>query len=139
MLDTRWDPIRDLASAEERLDRLVGRAFARNAWVPSLDVRETQDRFAVTVDLPGLEPGDVEVTFEDGMLTIRGTREFAKQEQEEQYHRIERSYGSFARSIRLPRIADAEKIDASFDRGVLTIEVPKREEAKPRTIEVKTS
>jgi len=135
MLERIWDPFRDL----EQLDRVVGRPIARNAWVPALDVRETDDRFVVTVDLPGMKPDDVDVTFEDGMLTIRGTREFSSESQDEQYHRIERSYGSFARSIRLPRVADSEKINAEFDKGVLTVEVPKREEAKPRTIEVKAS
>jgi len=135
MLDRIWDPFRDL----EQLDRAVGRSMSRNAWVPALDVRETDDRFVVTVDLPGMKPEDVDVTFEDGMLTIRGTREFSSESQDEQYHRIERSYGSFARSIRLPRVADSEKINAGFDKGVLTVEVPKREEAKPRTIEVKAS
>ncbi len=94
----------------------------------------------MTLDLPGLEPDQVEVTFEDGMLTVRGSREFVRKSDEEgQYHRIERSYGSFARSVRLPRVADGERIEASFDRGVLTVSVPKREEAKPRTIEVKAT
>jgi HSP20 family protein len=89
-----------------------------------------------TVDLPGMRSDDVEVTFEDGTLTIRGQREFAREENEGQYHRIERSYGSFARSVRLPRVAEAERIEASFDNGVLAVLVPKREEAKARTIEV---
>lgn len=133
---TKWDPFRELRSAEDEFDRLVGQRLARNAWVPPLDVRETEANFEVTVDLPGLEPDQVEVTFEDGLLTIRGQREFTKEVEEEHYHRIERSYGSFARSIRLPRTADAEKIEASFDKGVLTVEVPKRDEAKPKTIEV---
>jgi HSP20 family protein len=133
---TKWDPFRELRSVEEEFDRMVGQRLARTAWVPPLDVRETEANFAVTVDLPGLEPDQVEVTFEDGLLTIRGQREFTKEVDEEQYHRIERSYGSFARSVRLPRTADAEKIEASFDKGVLTVEVPKREEAKPRAIEV---
>jgi len=133
---TKWDPFRELRSVEEEFDRMVGQRLARTTWVPPLDVRETEATFAVTVDLPGLEPDQVEVTFEDGLLTIRGQREFTKEVDEEQYHRIERSYGSFARSVRLPRTADAEKIEASFDKGVLTVEVPKREEAKPRAIEV---
>ena len=133
---TKWDPFRELRSVEEEFDRMVGQRLARTAWVPPLDVGETEANFAVTVDLPGLEPDQVEVTFEDGLLTIRGQREFTKEVDEEQYHRIERSCGSFARSVRLPRTADAEKIEASFDKGVLTVEVPKREEAKPRAIEV---
>jgi HSP20 family protein len=135
---TRWDPFRGFTSIEEEFDRLVGQAFSKNAWVPALDIREKEDAFLVTVDLPGLEPEQVDVSFEDGILTIRGAREFRRDENEEgTYHRIERSYGSFARTVRLPRTADAEKIEASFDTGVLTVRVPKREEAKPRTIEVK--
>ena len=133
----RWDPFRDLRTVEEEFDRMVGQAFAKNAWVPALDVRESEERFVVTVDLPGLEPDQVEVTFEDQVLTVRGQREFSKETQDEHYHRIERSYGSFARSVRLPHTADVEKIQASFDKGVLSVEVPKREEAKPRAIEVK--
>ena len=133
---TRWDPFRDLKGVEAEFDRMVGQAFSKNAWVPALDIREDEDRFEVTVDLPGMRSEDVELTFEDGTLTIRGQREFSSDERQGQYHRIERSYGSFARSVRLPRVADSERIEASFDNGVLSVLVPKREEAKARTIEV---
>lgn len=132
---TKSDPYRDLASVEE-FDRLIGRAASRNAWVPALDVRETESAFVVTVDLPGMEPEDVNVTFENGALTISGTRVFTKEDDEETYHRIERSFGTFARSIRLPRTADTEKIEAAFQKGVLDVSIPKSEAAKPRTIEV---
>ena len=134
----RWDPFRDMKAVEEEFDRLAGRAFARNAWVPPLDVRETEDRFEVTLDLPGMDPEAVGVTFEDGSLTITGKRDLANEEKGETWHRIERSYGTFARSIRLPQTADPERIDATFDKGVLTVSVPKVEQAKPRTIEVRT-
>ncbi|HEX7247514.1 MAG TPA: Hsp20/alpha crystallin family protein [Actinomycetota bacterium] len=133
---TRWDPFRDLKGVEAEFDRMVGQAFSKNAWVPALDIREDEDRFEVTVDLPGMRSEDVELTFEDGTLTIRGQRQFSRDDRQGQYHRIERSYGSFARSVRLPRVADSERIEASFDNGVLTVLVPKREEAKARTIEV---
>jgi HSP20 family protein len=139
MMLARWDPFRDLSSVEEEFDRLVGRAYSRSAWVPALDVRETDDRFELTIDLPGIEPGDVTVNYEDGTLSISGKREFSKEESEETWHRVERGFGTFARQVRLPRTADAERIEASFDRGVLTVAVPKAEAAKPRTIEVKTS
>jgi len=131
-----WDPFRDLLGAEEGFDRLLGRAGNGGAWVPSLDVQESEDRFEATMDLPGLEPGDVRVTFESGVLTVSGSREFTSEEEKKTYHRIERSYGSFARSVRLPRTADGEHIEATFDKGVLTVSVPKAEAAKPRTIEV---
>lgn len=134
----RWDPFRDLTAVEEEFDRLAGRAFARNAWVPALDVRETEERFEVTLDLPGMDPDAVGVTFEDGMLTVTGKRDLAHEEKGETWHRIERSYGTFARSIRLPQTADPERIEATFDKGVLSVSVPKVEQAKPRTIEVRS-
>ena len=132
----KWDLFRDLRNVEDEFDRLAGRAYSRDTWVPALDVRESEDRWEVTLDLPGLEPGDVSVTFEDGMLSITGKREFSKEDQGDTWHRIERSFGTFARSLRLPQTADTEKIEASFDKGVLTVSVPKTEQAKPRTIEV---
>jgi HSP20 family protein len=132
----RWDLFRDLRDAEDEFDRLAGRAYSRDTWMPALDVRESEDRWEVTIDLPGLEPGDVSVTFEDGMLSITGKREFSKEDTGDTWHRIERSFGTFARSLRLPQTADTEKIEASFDKGVLTVSVPKTEQAKPRTIEV---
>lgn len=139
MMLARWDPFRDLTSAQDEFDRLVGRAFSRNAWVPALDVRETDDRFELTLDLPGIDPDDVTVNYEDGMLSVSGKREFSKEESGETWHRVERGFGTFARQVRLPRTADAERIQASFDRGVLTVSVPKVEAAKPRTIEVTSS
>jgi HSP20 family protein len=135
----KWDPFRDVKAAEDEFDRLVGRSFSRNAWVPALDVRELDDRFEVSMDLPGIDPKEVSVTFEDGTLAVSGKREFTKEEQDETWHRIERSFGTFARTLRLPRTVDAESIGASFDKGVLTVSVPKAAQAKPRTIEVKTS
>jgi HSP20 family protein len=135
----KLDPFRDLRTFEDEFDRLVGRAFSRDAWMPALDVREASDRYEVHVDLPGLEPGDVNVTFEDGMLTISGKRQFREEGKGDTWHRIERGFGSFARSIRLPQTADTERIEASFDKGVLTVSVPKVEQAKPRTIEVRAT
>jgi HSP20 family protein len=134
----KWDLFRDLRSVEDEFDRIAGRAFSRDTWVPALDVRESQDRFDVTIDLPGLEPDDVNVTFEDGMLSINGKREFSAEDRGETWHRIERSFGTFARSMRLPQTADTERIEATFDKGVLTVSVPKTEQAKPRTIEVRS-
>jgi HSP20 family protein len=133
------DPFRDLRTFEDEFDRLMGRAFSRDTWMPALDVKESSDRFEVTVDLPGLEPKDVNVTFEEGMLTIGGKRQFQEDDKGDTWHRIERGFGTFARSIRLPQTADTERIEASFDKGVLKVSVPKTEQAKPRTIEVRTS
>ena len=132
----RMDPFRDLRTMEDEFDRLMGRAFSRDTWMPALDVRESEDRFEVKIDLPGLDPEDVNVTFEDGMLTISGKRQFETEETGETWHRVERGFGTFARSIRLPQTADPEKIEAAFDRGVLSVTVPKSEQAKPKTIQV---
>jgi len=134
----KLDPFRDLRTIEDEFDRLMGRALSRDAWMPALDVRETEERYEVHVDLPGLDPSDVNVTFEDGMLTLSGKRQFDQENRGDTWHRIERGFGSFARSIRLPQTADTERIEASFDKGVLTVVVPKTEQAKPRTIEVRT-
>ena len=133
------DPFRDLRAIEDEFDRVMGRAFSRDTWMPALDVKETSERFEVTVDLPGLDPKDVNVTFEDGMLTLSGKRQFQEENKGETWHRIERGFGTFARSIRLPQTADPERIEASFDKGVLKVSVLKSEQAKPRTIEVRAS
>jgi HSP20 family protein len=147
MLD-RWDPFRDLMSIQNELNRLFGRTYgggeggsgASGSWVPPLDVFESNDKYVVAVELPGIDPSDVEVSVEDSTLTIKGQRDFFyKDATDEAFRRIERRYGQFTRTLTLPTTADVEKVDASFDKGVLTIEVPKREEAKPRKITVKAS
>jgi HSP20 family protein len=140
----RWDPFRDLVSLQGELNRMFGRAYGveeggAGSWLPALDIFETEDKFVVTVELPGIEPEDVEVSVEDSTLSIRGERRFSEEVSEENYRRVERRYGSFVRSFSLPQTADAEKIEAAFDRGVLRIEVPKAEVAKPKKITVKAT
>ena len=142
----RWDPFQELSSIQNELNRLFGRTFGEGseevrmaAWVPAVDVAETQDRFLITAELPGLRPEDVDISVENSVLRIQGERRFYHERKEDDFHRIERRFGSFTRSITLPSTADAENIQASFDAGVLTIEVPKREEAKPRKIQVKAT
>jgi HSP20 family protein len=141
----RWDPFRDLMSIQSELNRLFGRTYAgasegaspAGAWVPPLDIFETPEKFVVTVELPGVSPESVDLSVEDSTLTIRGERDFYRDVPEEAFHRVERRYGPFARSLSLPQTADPERIEASFDRGVLTIEVPKAELAKPKKIAIK--
>jgi HSP20 family protein len=141
----RWDPFRDLVSIQDELNRLFGRTFsgtetmrptASGGWMPAMDVYETDDKIVATLELAGIEPKDVEVSVEDSTLTVTGKREFASETNEESYHRVERRYGSFTRSVTLPQTADVEKVSASFDKGVLTIEVAKAERAKPKKIEI---
>jgi HSP20 family protein len=141
----RWDPFRDLVGIQDELNRLFGRTFtggesmrptASGAWMPAMDVFERDGEFVATLELPGIEPKDVEVAVEDSTLTVSGTREFSGETDEGNYHRVERRYGSFMRSITLPQTADTESVSASFDKGVLTIVVPKSQKAKPKKIEI---
>jgi HSP20 family protein len=144
MAITRWDPFRDLMSIQNEMNRLFGRTYGgdvgestRGAWTPALDVFETQEKFVITMELPGVSPDDVDISVEDSTLMVRGERKFYSEQQEESFLRIERRFGEFTRSLTLPSTADAESIQASFDQGVLRVEVPKREEAKPRKISIK--
>jgi HSP20 family protein len=139
---SRWDPFRDLASIQNELNRLFGRTFGEEEtvgaqWVPAVDVYEDQDRFVLSLELPGLTGDDVDISVENSVLTVQGDRSFYRNLRQEDFHRVERRFGSFARSITLPSTANPEAIQASFDAGVLTIEVPKKEEAKPRKIQIK--
>jgi HSP20 family protein len=151
---TRWDPFQDLRSAQEQEEMAQmsptlahalglhgqqqgsGRATT-TAWAPALDISERKDAYLVTVELPGVEADDLQVTLEDGLLTIQGERHFAHDSSEQQFHRVERRYGAFRRAITLPAQVQAEQIEASFDNGVLQIVVPKMEEAKPKRIQVR--
>ena len=149
---TRWDPFQDLRSAQDEMAQMSpmlahalglhgqpqgsGRTTA-TAWAPALDISERKDAYLVTVELPGVEAEDLAVTLEDGLLTIQGGRYFAHDSSEQQFHRVERRYGAFRRSITLPAHVMAEQIEASADNGVLQILVPKMEEATPKRIQVR--
>ena len=113
-----------------------GRATT-TAWAPALDISERKDAYLVTVELPGLKPEDLDITREDGLLTIQGERQFTSESSEQQFHRVERRYGAFRRSITLPAHVTAEEIQASFEDGVLQILVPKMEEATAQRIQVR--
>src|SRR5215216_6208769 len=149
----RWDPFQDLRSAQEEMAQMAqmspmlahalglhgqpqGSGTA-TAWAPALDISERKDAYLVTAELPGVEADDLDITMEDGLLTIQGERHFAHDSSEQQFHRVERRYGAFRRSITLPAQVQAEQIEASFDNGVLQIVVPKMEEAKPKRIQVR--
>ncbi|MGH2636214.1 MAG: Hsp20/alpha crystallin family protein [Actinomycetota bacterium] len=143
----RGDPFRDLVSIQDDLSRLFGRSdtgaepmrpTTSGSWMPSMDVFETEDRIVAKLELPGIEPDAVEVSVEDSTLTISGSREFTGEVNEENYRRVERRYGSFTRSITLPQTVATEKVEAAFDRGILTVVVPKVEKAKPKKIPVRS-
>ena len=149
---TRWDPFQDLRNAQDEMAQMSpilahalglqgqpqgsDRATA-TAWAPALDISERKDAYLVTVELPGVDVDDLEITLEDGLLTIQGERQFTSESSEQQYHRVERRYGAFRRSITLPAHVMAEGIQASFEDGVLQILVPKAEEATPKRIQVR--
>jgi HSP20 family protein len=144
----RWDPFRELEDMSDRLNRMFSRpALPRtNAngketmvvadWVPSVDVSETDGEYQIKAEIPDVKKEDVKVTVEDGVLTIQGERKHEKEEKGKKYHRVERSYGSFVRSFTLPDLVDEEKVKAEFKDGVLNLQLPKSEKAKPKAIEV---
>ncbi|HEV2918705.1 MAG TPA: Hsp20/alpha crystallin family protein [Actinomycetota bacterium] len=150
---TRWDPFQDLRDAQDemaqmtQMSQMLARALGlqgqqqgsgtATAWAPALDISERKDAYLVTVELSGVEADDLEITLEDGLLTIQGERHFAHDSSEQQFHRVERRYGAFRRSITLPAQVQAEQIEASFDNGLLQIVVPKMEEATPKRIQIR--
>ena len=153
MLRTQWYPFGDLRSTQEerariQMDSLFAHALGLHgqwqnatgpstpAWMPALDIAERTDAYLVTVELPGVKLDNLEITLEDGLLTIQGERQFTTESSEEQYHRIERSSGAFRRSITLPAHVVADEVEASMEDGVLRILVPKADEAKPKRIQV---
>ena len=142
---TRRDPFRELSSLQREVDRLFGDALGSSrapatagAWAPALDVEETEDAFTLHIELPGVAPDDVEVSLEENVLTITGERRFYDNRESDGFRRIERSFGRFHRAVRLPDRVDPDNVRATHRDGLLTIEVPKAEEAKPRRIEIST-
>lgn len=138
---TRFNPLDDLRRMESRLFEPFFRypffqeELQSTAWNPAVDVLEENDRIVVKVEAPGVDEKDLRVTFEDGVLTISGERQFERRD-DRNYHRIERAYGSFTRSFTLPRSVEASQIVANYRTGVLEIEVPKKEESRPKQITI---
>jgi HSP20 family protein len=139
------DPFRELATLQDRMNRVFEDTLARGrrdeevftgTWAPPVDIVETKDKLTLTAELPGFAEDQIHIDFEDGVLAIAGERRFEKESKEENYHRVERSYGKFLRSFSLPANVDSQKISARFANGLLTIEMPKREETKPKSIKV---
>ena len=145
----KWDPIRELEEVSSHLNRIFGRSPARVEpgqemlamveWAPSVDISETDTAYLVKAEIPGVNKEDVKIIIQDGMLTISGERKQEKEEKGKKFHRIERSYGSFARSFRVPGDADEDSVKAEFKDGMLNIALAKSEKAKPRSIEVSVS
>ena len=145
MTIVRWEPLRELNSLQSEMNRLFDTVFeqpsggSRNVmrrWMPAMDLVETTDHFVLRADLPGMSEEDVKIELEDTTLTVSGERKAEHEDRSEGYYRVERAFGSFARTLTLPQGVDPEAVTASFDRGVLEIRVPKPEARKPRRIEI---
>jgi HSP20 family protein len=147
---TRWDPFKELDELQNRLSTLFGRAPVRKdggreeamtlaEWAPLVDIIEEEKEYRIKAELPEVNKSNVKVTVQDDVLTIAGERTFEKEDTGRKYHRVERAYGSFARSFTLPEDADAAKVSADFKDGVLVVHLPKSEKARPKSIEVKVA
>lgn len=149
MAIVRWEPFRDLLSLQDRMNRLFDESYrTRNtptseedwalggSWAPVVDIYEHDGNIVLKAELPGVDPKEVDVRVENNTLTLRGERKFDTEIKRDNYHRVERAYGSFSRSFTLPSVVDTEKIKADYRDGVLKVVLPKREEAKPKQIQV---
>jgi HSP20 family protein len=144
----RWEPVRELNSLQTEMNRLFNTFFDTpttggnggggvRRWVPSMDLVETDEHFVLGADLPGLTEADVSIELEDNVLTVAGERKAEREDKEEGFYRMERSFGQFRRSLTLPEGVDADKIAATFDKGVLEVRIPKPEERKPRRVAIR--
>src|ERR671939_518856 len=145
MAIVRWEPFRELATLQNEMNRLFNSAFdapspgnggTLRRWMPAMDLVETDDHFVLRADLPGMSESDVNIEVEDRVLTISGERKAEHETSKEGYHRVERAFGSFSRALTLPEGVDPESVEASFDRGVLEVRIPKPEQRKPRKISI---
>jgi HSP20 family protein len=141
----RFDPFRDLAILQDRMNRLFNEAhsprqsddlMSRGTWTPAVDIYEVDGALVLKAELPDMRREDIDVSVENNTLSIRGERKLDHEIKQESFHRIERAYGSFVRSFSLPHTVDAGKIGADYKNGVLTVKLPVREDAKPRTISI---
>jgi HSP20 family protein len=145
MTIVRYDPFRDLRTLQEEVNRLFStnltRGFGeegigRGAWNPSVDIYENKEHIVLEAELPGMNRDDFELSVENNVITLRGERQFEKKDETDNYHRVERSYGSFTRSFTLPQTVSADGATAEYRNGVLRVTLPKREETKARRIKI---
>jgi HSP20 family protein len=146
MAIVRWEPLREFSTLQNEMNRLFNTVFDSPApagnggtmrrWLPAMDLIETDDHFVLRADLPGLGEEDVNIEVEDRVLTISGERKAEHETTKEGYHRVERAFGAFSRSLTLPEGIDPEAVAATFDRGVLEVRIPKPEERKPRRVAI---
>ena len=143
----KYDPFREMRSLQDEVNRLFASSFSRNdnsdlmrgAWSPQVDIFENQNEIVLEAELAGMKPEDVDISIENNVLTLHGERKFEKKDEGDNFHRVERAYGSFTRSFTLPPTVQSENANAEFENGVLRLTLAKREEAKPRRIEIKAT
>jgi HSP20 family protein len=142
---TRWDPFREFSTLQDRMNRLFRESYGpegreesltTTSFAPPVDVYEDEHNVTLKMEVPGIDEKDIDVRIENNVLTVHGERKFEKEEKEENFRRVERQYGSFTRTFTLPATVDAEKVSASYDKGILKIVLPKKAEAKPKQIKV---
>jgi HSP20 family protein len=142
MAITRWDPFREVVALQNRFNSLLGglnegdSPLTTASFVPAVDVYEDAAKVVLKLEVPGIEEKDLDIRVENHMLTVKGERKFEKEEKEENFHRIERRYGSFYRAFTLPNTVDTENVDAKYNAGVLKLELKKKPEAQPKQIKV---
>ncbi len=142
-LNQRGDLFADLAQMQKNMNRMFSTFWGEDgdwslsSWFPSVDISEGKEEFVVNVELPGVSKNDVKITLHENVLTISGEKKHESESKDRNYHRVERSFGSFSRSFRMPSLVKGDKIDARYKDGILTINLPKAEEAKSKEIEIK--
>lgn len=145
MAITRWDPFREVVALQNRMNHLFRdlneeeNPVAAASFVPAVDIYEDQNKVVLKLEVPGIDQKDLKVSVEENTLTVQGERKLEAEEKEENFHRIERRYGSFYRAFTLPPTVDTENIDANYTAGILHLELKKRPEARPKQIEVKVA
>ena len=146
----RWRPMRDFMTVQDEMNRMFDQFFAREPWggdesmskaewSPTVDISENKDEYLVSAELPGMKKEDVQITYANNILKIEGERQKEEEKQDTNYHRVERLYGKFCRTFQVPTQIQADKIAADFKNGILTVHLPKAEEAKPKEVQIKIS
>ncbi|HET7890133.1 MAG TPA: Hsp20/alpha crystallin family protein [Candidatus Sulfotelmatobacter sp.] len=144
---TRWEPFREFATLQDRINRVFRDSYSgaqddsltTSSFAPAVDVYEDEHKVTLKIEVPGIDEKDIDVRVENNTLTVHGERKIEKEEKEENYRRVERQYGSFTRTFTLPQTVDTENVAATYDKGVLKINLPKKAEAKPKQIKVNVS
>lgn len=140
MTITKWDPFGDLLDLNRQITKFFGQGHPRELgnWIPAVDISERDNRLVVKAELAGVSPEDVDVTIDNGLLTIKGEKRFKEEAKDEKFYKVEQRYGSFQRTVSLPRDALSDNATAKFDAGILEVSVPRKEKPQPERIQIKT-